>query len=692
MFDLDSYRVTDPFFGRPYIDEDEMRDDPVPHRHVHGGFEGTDTRFQFAFPPAEQWQGRMFNPLSGAHGGDEKFFSTPLGEMIGGMSMSVRLGGYMVQSNQGHIGDDIDPAGGEDPTLYGHRASAEVARFSKHVAAQIYGEAPHHSYVFGGSGGGRRSPLCIENAPGVWDGALPFMGGGDVAPLGSTARIKGAQVMSFASMFNVQRLLGKKIHDVVDAMAPGGSGDPYAGLSTHLREELASLYRQGYPRGDEYNIAEPMGQIWLWTSIADLLVDQDPSYFEKFWTTPGYVGHDDPSAVADDLIDATFTVSRVLTPKILLEEPAYSGPEFTMMRIILGIMASSRGGFDFPFAIEVEGLDRGYLLGTGVKVVSGAAAGRQLYASQPVGGVLMCDGHGEANLLRFTGVEVGDQVHIDNRKFLAFCYFARHHVMDEPQFDSFRVDGTPIYQQHPVPLMSPLMGVSYSGDFQGKVIWVHHTHDASLWPPQGVIYASAVAEAQGAAGASERFRLRWTDHAEHIPPLMIPSSGSRATNTWLVDYGPVIEQTMVDLIDWVEQGVDPAATTFEYRDGKVTLPDSAAERGGIQPVVKLTVDGGDRAEVSAGSEVTLHVVAEMPPGMGTIVSIELDVDGSGSYPIKLDSIDGTQATVEQKVTHRFDQPGTWFVTALAHGHRDGDTATPFRRLPNLDQVRIVVKG
>jgi hypothetical protein len=184
--------------------------------------------------------------------------------------------------------------------------------------------------------------------------------------------------------------------------------------------------------------------------------------------------------------------------------------------------------------------------------------------------------------------------------------------------------------------------------------------------------------------------LRWTEHAEHIPPMMIPSSGSRATNTWLVDYGPVIEQTMVDLIDWVEHGVDPAATTYEYHDGKVTLPESAAERGGIQPVVRLTVDGSDRADIAVGAEVTLHVRAEMPAGSGTIVSIELDVDGSGSYPIKLEAIDGTQSVVEQELTHRFDQAGTWFVTALAHGHRDGDTATPFRRLPNLDQVRIVV--
>ena len=33
-----------------------------------------------------------------------------------------------------------------------------------------------------GSGGGRRSPLCLENAPDAFDGALPFMGGGNIMP------------------------------------------------------------------------------------------------------------------------------------------------------------------------------------------------------------------------------------------------------------------------------------------------------------------------------------------------------------------------------------------------------------------------------------------------------------------------------------------------------------------------------
>jgi hypothetical protein len=113
------------------------------------------------------------------------------------------------------------------------------------------------------------------------------------------------------------------------------------------------------------------------------------------------------------------------------------------------------------------------------------------------GDVFMCDGHGDADLLRFDGVKAGDEVHVDNRKFLAFCYFHRHHVMDDPQFDGLKLNGVPIYPQHPVPEMSPLMGVAYTGHYEGKLLWIHHTHDSSLWPSQGIVYEAAVQQVQG---------------------------------------------------------------------------------------------------------------------------------------------------------------------------------------------------
>jgi hypothetical protein len=354
-------------------------------------------------------------------------------------------------------------------------------------------------------------------------------------------------------------------------------------------------------------------------------------------------------------------------------------------------MATGHGALELPYAVELSGVPERYRLGVGVRVMSGAAAGPQLYSMTNCGNVFFCDGRGEANLQRFSGVLPGDRVHVDNRRFLAFCYYARHHVMDDMQFDSFRVDGNAIYQQHEVPLQSPLMGVAYSGQYQGKLLWVHHTHDASLWPPQGVIYAHAVEGAQGAAGAASKFRLRWTENAEHVPPMMLPSPPGRAVNTWLIDYQPVIEQSLADLVAWVEDGVDPAATAYIYRDGKVTLPATAAERGGIQAVVHLTGNGSTGLHVKVGEPVSLEASAEVPRGAGTVIALEWDLDGSGMFALREDGIDGSRAAVQCTRTHAFDKPGTYFVTARVCSHREGDLGATSRRVPNLAQVRVVVE-
>ena len=52
----------------------------------------------------------------------------------------------------------------------------------------------------------------------------------------------------------------------------------------------------------------------------------------------------------------------------------------------------------------------------------------------------------------------------------------------------------------------------------------------------------------------------------------------------------MIEQSLRDLVAWVEDAVVPAGTSYTFRDGKVTLPATAAERGGIQPVVRATAN------------------------------------------------------------------------------------------------------
>jgi PKD domain len=356
-------------------------------------------------------------------------------------------------------------------------------------------------------------------------------------------------------------------------------------------------------------------------------------------------------------------------------------------------MAMAEGtatGYSLPAVLQLKGLGAGYRLGTGVRVTTGHGKGRQLYCIAFAGDYFLCDARGETSNIRFTDVRAGDEVHVDNSRWLAYGYYARHHVVADTQFDALRVDGRPMHPQRPIADMSPLMGVCYSGQYTGKLMWVHHTHDASLWPPQGVGYADGVLAAQGEAGARERFRIRWTEHAEHGPIPMLPTVLNRAPNTWLIDYVPVIEQSLKDLFDWVESGVEPAGTNYEYRDSRVLLPETAAGRGGIQAVVSVTVNGSLRADVAVGEAVDLVVEAEVPANAGTIVAVDWDFDGSGTFPFRHPDVDGTASKLGLKTTHTFDRPGTYFVTALVSSHRDGNVNATSRRVPNLAQARVVV--
>src|SRR5881227_370208 len=104
----------DAAFDAPYIDVDEWRDDPSRHRYVHGGFEGTDTRFSFYFPPTEVYESRFIQPLEGGMGGYEGRFGGPLHGIYGGLEWAVRLGAYVVDSNQGHVGMQLCAKAGDE--------------------------------------------------------------------------------------------------------------------------------------------------------------------------------------------------------------------------------------------------------------------------------------------------------------------------------------------------------------------------------------------------------------------------------------------------------------------------------------------------------------------------------------------------------------------------------------------------
>jgi hypothetical protein len=120
------------------------------------------------------------------------------------------------------------------------------------------------------------------------------------------------------------------------------------------------------------------------------------------------------------------------------------------------------------------------------------------------------------------------------------------------------------------------------------------------------------------------------------------------------------------------------------------VPPTAAERGGVQAVVDLTVDGAEVARVAVGQEVRFDVLVEVPFGAGQVVSVEWDFEGTADYPHAEAGLDGSARRFRATATHTFDAAGTYFPAVRVVTQRQGDVTTPHARIENLGRVRVVV--
>jgi hypothetical protein len=661
----------DPQFTSPFIDIDEWRDEPVRHRYVHGGFEGTDTLFSMYFPPEELYEGRFFQPLMPISG-TENAAPFVLGGMMGGsIDFAVGTGAYLVESNLGR--KVMFP--GEDPTLVGYRASAAVARHSREVAAEMYGEHRPYGYVYGGSGGAYKTIGCIENTVDVWDGAVPFVHGSP---------------MSLPNLFTVQahafRVLGDVFPRIVDAVEPGGSGDMYEGLSNEQREALAEVTRMGFPPRawfDHERVAA--GYTGVFASLVTKMLAWDPEYFEDFWSVPGYLGANPPESLLAARVQHKTTIAKVVR--------ASEAAELGLPMAMSAMFGDSE--HDMPAALRLESLPEGNIQGATLTLTSGEATGHRLLIAMAIDDLVMT-GFGEENFEALRSISDGDEVELDNAIYLAGQTYHRHQVPegpDYPAWDQFRVGGEPLYPQRPI------IGPGYarggggsiqSGRFTGKMIAVISLMDETCVPWQGDWYRSRVAEHLGDR-LDDHYRIWFIDHAMHTTPMVGPDDPRPVRTTRAISYAPVLQQALRDLSAWVENGLaPPASTEYEIDDGQVLVPDTAAARKGIQPVAHVQVDGGVRSDVAVGQEVTFTAQVEVPPGTGTIIAAEWDFDGSGEFAEQSEGIDGANPTMLLSTTHAFPEAGTYFPALRVTSQRQGNVDAPFARIQNLGRVRVVV--
>jgi hypothetical protein len=662
----------DPHFNQPYVDVEEWRDEPaqvpsplgdttqrqsVPaikarHLYVHGGFKGTDTKFAFYFPPKEQYKGRFYQPTHQ--------LLTSENSSAYNVAMAVNAGAYLVQSNMG--GKEIarsaedNAAGTTDPSIGSYRANAAAAKYSRVVARRIYGPGTPrpYGYLYGGSGGAFQTADSAQNTSGVWDGFIPYvMANPATTPAGLLARA------------NALVLLGDKWPAVIDAIEPGGSGNPYAVLNAEQKVTLDEATRYGMPlRAWANYVPQGTGPLGFIAAFVPLL---DPGYLTDFWTKPGYIA---PTSTARERrIQSTATVVRVI------EAPA-TGPrsQFTV-GTQLELSAVPTGNLDGADLIGGGGAFR-----APIGTVNGKVIGFRLGARPDV-------------VSRF---KVGDTVTIDNSNYIATLTYYRHSLpkyrsaFDFPEaFGSFRnADGSPKYPQREVNVGIGQHNLNYAvplGKIHGKMIAVQNLMDGDAFPWMALWYRAKVREAIGAA-FDNNYRLYVNDHAQHTAPA------TTAMMTHVVSYQGILEQALLDLSAWVEKDVaPPASTSATVKDGQVIVPASAAARKGIQPTIVLKVNGGERADVAVGQPVRFAATIETPPGTGFVVAADWDFDGTGTYPTAQELKETKLAKVTVTASHTYTQPGTYFAAIRATSHRHGDGKTPYERVQNLGRVRVVVK-
>ena len=420
----------DPLFVEPYVDVDEWRDEPLRHRYVHGGFTSTDLRFSMYFP-AEGYDGRFVQPLMHIAGNENVAVT---GELAGlgnhAIQFAFDFGGYLVESNMGST-MMMGPA-----DITGFRASAATAQYSRVLAEEMYGdthgEHRPYGYVTGGSGGAYKTMACYENAPGVWDGAVPFIHGSH---------------QSMPNVFTVQahafRVLDGVFDQIVDSVEPGG-GDMYEGLGDEQRAALEEVTRMGFPpRAWFAHERVALSYTGVFAAIFGTLAAGDPGYFEDFWTLPGYLGADPPASLVEARIQSTTTVAALV-----------STAEVRDMGLPVSITAGTRDSAPaaLRFAELPADLAEGRLQGAFLTPTSGAAAGQRLMITGVLDGLVML-GFGGMSIPVLETIQVGDTVEIDNSDYLAAQTYHRHQDPG-PEYsvwDQFKAaDGSHLYPVRPL--------------------------------------------------------------------------------------------------------------------------------------------------------------------------------------------------------------------------------------------------
>lgn len=558
-----------------------------------------------------------------------------------------------------------------------HRHQAAATKLAKILANRMYGNpAKIYNYFWGCSGGGAVAIAAAENTVGVWDGVQPQCTGtnGDV------------MYHSFFSQAHYALALPQeKRKAIADAAAPGGTGDIYAGLNIEERAVLNEFIGAGYPLPI---ISRHFDNLMPLVDPIDMRLF-DPTYEDDFWSKPGYAGVNPPNYLKAAKVDGWATITGITRdaegrPTTVQFDPAtvpalgtigdtylefwVYGPD-GKTRVIDPVRAEGGRG-------AVENKRRFSLVGnldpqTGVLALTGTIIDGMRRQWPIINSQMLLD-----------ALKVDSKVRINNRFILAMYFYPRYsNIPGSRSHDQYRnSDGSPKYPQRKE--IGSLAHNSYrvmggrigSGDIRTKTMMLTAMADHLAWPIFNVSYAESVQRALGLKKADQMMRFYLHENGNHSVGAGEPG---------------IFQQSMQDLMAWVEQGVTaPPSTSYTIRNGQVVLPARAADRHGLQPVVNFTIDGGSRAVVGVNQPVKLAARLEMPPGTGMIVQYYWTIDGTEDAPTLVDPM----PLVNVVRTISFDKPGTYFVRLTVNGQRDG-LLNPGNQtlMQNFKDVQVVVQ-
>ena len=219
--------------------------------------------------------------------------------------------------------------------------------------------------------------------------------------------------------------------------------------------------------------------------------------------------------------------------------------------------------------------------------------------------------------------------------------------------------------------------------------------DPASYPYVGGFYAGQVLRAMGPRATDGMFRIYYQDNAPHGAfPSITPGPEAAKQATKIASVGGILNQALLDLSAWAERGVLPLTSSRYSRDqmNQITVPKSAAARGGLQPVVDLGANGAVRAQVGVNQPVVLAAKIEMPPHSGKIVRYAWYL---GTPDLKFEpdiKLSRPQTTFDITRTVSFATPGEYAITLRVEGQRNGlGGANETTFLQNVARVRVVVQ-